>query len=83
MLYLTGLDPKRAQQIVDELQSAPVLTVSDGEVFARTGGIAGLFVEQGKMRFAINVEAAQHARLRISSRLLSLAKIVRDDHDHR
>lgn len=83
VLYLAGLDPMRAQQIVDELKSAPVLTVSDGEVFAKNGGIAGVFVEQGKMRFAINVEAAQHARLRISSRLLSLAKIVRDDHDHR
>ena len=83
MLYVAGVDPKRAQQIVDELKSAPVLTVSDGEVFAKNGGIAGVFVEQGKMRFAINVEAAQQARLRISSRLLSLAKIVRDDRDHR
>jgi hypothetical protein len=80
VLYLTGVDAKRGQQIVDELKSAPVLTVSDGEVFATNGGIAGLFVEQGKMRFAINVEAAQHARVRISSRLLSLAKIVKDRH---
>lgn len=83
VLYVAGVDPIRAQQIVDELKSAPVLTVSDGEVFAKNGGIAGVFVEQGKMRFAINVEAAQQARLRISSRLLSLAKIVRDDHDRR
>jgi hypothetical protein len=58
-------------------QSAPE-PVSDREHFAQSGGIAGLFVEQGRMRFAINVEAAQRCRLRISSRLLSLAKIVKD-----
>ena len=60
VLYLAGLDEKRVRQIIDELKNAPVLTVSDGEAFARNGGIAGLFVEQGRVRFAINVEAAQH-----------------------
>jgi hypothetical protein len=82
VLYVTGVDEKRARQILDDLKDAPVLTVSDGEAFARNGGVAGLFVEQGKMRFAINVWAAQHVRLRISSRLLSLAKIVKDERDH-
>jgi hypothetical protein len=82
VLYLAGLSPKRAQEIVDELKGAPVLTVGDREQFAQGGGIAGLFVEQGRMRFAINLEAAQRCRLRISSRLLSLAKIVKDDNAH-
>jgi hypothetical protein len=82
VLYLAGLDTKAANQMVDELKSAPVLTVSDREQFALDGGIAGLFVEQGRMRFAINVDAVQRCRLRISSRLLSLAKIVKDDRGH-
>ena len=82
VLYLAGLDTKRAQAIIDDLKGVPVLTVGDREQFAQSGGIAGLFVEQGRMRFAINVEAAQRGRLRISSRLLSLAKIVKDDNVH-
>jgi hypothetical protein len=82
VLYLTGLDPKRSQQIVAGLMSTPVLTVSDRDEFAQSGGIVGLFVEEGKMRFAINVEAAQRAGLHISSRLLSLAKIVKDEQVH-
>jgi hypothetical protein len=82
VLYLAGLDAKHAQAIVDDLKNAPVLTVGDREQFAQGGGIAGLFVEQGRMRFAINLEASQRCRLRISSRLLSLAKIVKDDHAH-
>ena len=80
VLFVTGFDQKRTQQIIDELKGAPVLTVSDREQFAQSGGIAGLFVEGGKMRFAINVEAALRAHLRISSQLLTLAKIVKDDH---
>jgi hypothetical protein len=32
------------------------------------------------MKFAINVDAVQRARIRLSSRLLGLAKIVRDGH---
>ena len=79
VLYLTGLDAKRSQQIVADLRNAPVLTVSDGEPFAQAGGIAGLIIEGDKMRFVINVDAAQRAKLHISSRLLSLAKIVKDD----
>ena len=34
---------------------------------------------EGITRFAINVEAAQRARVHLSSRLLSLATIVKDD----
>ena len=79
VLYLTGFDAKRSQEIIDGLRNAPVLTVSDQHRFAEAGGIAGMFVQDGKMRFAINVEAAQRARLHLSSRLLSLATIVKDD----
>ena len=39
------------------------------------------FVEDGTLRFAINLDAAQRAGLRLSSKLLSLAKIVKDDRD--
>jgi hypothetical protein len=80
VLYVSGLDQRRSQQIVDELRTAPVMTVSDRDRFAESGGIAGFYVEAGKMRFTINLDAALRARLRISSRLLNLAKLVKDDH---
>jgi hypothetical protein len=41
--------------------------------------VGQLFVENGKMRFALNPAAAQRARLRISSKLLALAKVVKDE----
>ena len=78
----TGVDAKRSQEIIDGLRNVPVLTVSVQHRFAQTGGIAGMYVQDGKMRFAINVEAAQRARVHLSSRLLSLATLVKDDHAH-
>ena len=43
------------------------------------GGVAQLMLDSGRMRFAFNVDAAQRARLKISSKLLSLARIVKDE----
>lgn len=79
VLYLTGLDRKRSKEIIDELNGEPVLTVSDDDRFAETGGIVRLFVVDSKIRFDINLDASLRAQLRISSRVLSLGKIVKDD----
>ena len=79
LLYVGDTNTARTAAILDELRGAPVLTVSDGSDFIRSGGIIGLIVEEGRMRFAINPDAAQRAGLRLSSRLLQLAKISRGD----
>ena len=81
LLYADGLDAKRSSRLVELLAGAPVLSVGASENFALQGGVANFFVEEGRMRFAVNLDAAQRARLRLSSRLLSLAKIVKDNSD--
>lgn len=82
LLYVGEAPAGRAAAILDELLGAPVLTVSNGDDFIRLGGIVGLFVEDGRMRFAVNPDAAQRANIRLSSRLLQLARIFKDDrHD--
>ncbi len=79
VLYLSGLDEKRSLQVIDSLKAAPVLTASDAVRFAEVGGVAQLILEDGRMRFTINVTAAQRARLQLSSKLLSLARIIKDE----
>jgi hypothetical protein len=81
LLYVSGLDAKRTTELLGTVERAPVLTVGDFERFAQMGGVASFFVEDGKMRFAINVESAQRAGLRVSSKLLMLARIVRTSDD--
>jgi hypothetical protein len=78
LLYWSASHVGRGQKLLRTLSGTPVLTVSDSEEFMKFGGIASFFVDNGKMRFAVNPSAAERAQLRISSKLLSLARIVKD-----
>jgi hypothetical protein len=79
VLYVdAAVDRKRVTAAVDRLKGERTLTVSDLERFAESGGCASLFVEDGRMRFAVNLDAVQRAGLRLSSRLLTVAKIVKE-----
>jgi hypothetical protein len=81
LLYVSGLEANRARRVLDAVKGASVLTVSDLAEFAAMGGTAKLFMDGERMRFAVNVDAALRANVRISAQLLNLAQIVRDDHD--
>ena len=78
VLYWSAANDARQDDLLHAAFKRPILTVSDSVEFAEHGGIAGFFVEAGKMRFDVNPAAADRAQLRISSKLLSLAKIVKD-----
>jgi hypothetical protein len=56
-------------------RNSPTLTVGESPSFIDTGGIISFFVDAGKVRFEINPQAAERVQLRISSRLLQLARI--------
>ena len=55
-------------------QGTPTLTVGESPEFIRQGGVINFILEEGKIRFEIDPEAAERARLRISSHLLRLAR---------
>ena len=78
MIYLSGLAAKQSAALTQSLHDTPALTVSDLPGFAHAGGIINFVVEDGKLRFVINADAAARAHLRLSSKLLSLASLVKD-----
>jgi len=53
-----------------------VLTVGDGGDFIRQGGIIAFVIDNRHVRFAINLKAATNAGLKLSSKLLSVARSV-------
>ena len=79
MLYATGLDSKLWPVLLSAIEGAPVFSVSDSEGFAERGGLAALYVELKKMRFAINIDTIRRSGLHVSASVLSLARIVKDD----
>jgi hypothetical protein len=52
--------------------------VGDADGFAAAGGTIEFMLEDNHIRFAINPDAAERADLKISSKLLALAKIVHE-----
>ena len=60
-------------------QSAPAVTVGDERALTEKGGVVRLHEKAFKLRIEINVDAAERASLRISSKLLRLAKLVHDE----
>jgi hypothetical protein len=80
LLFVAEAETRRSAGGLNGIKTLPILTVSDGKDFSQAGGIIELYVDGGHMRFAINVDAAERTGLRISSRLLGLAKVVRGGH---
>jgi len=65
--------------ILAAARGASVLLVGDAQDFARKGGSINFYSDEGRVRFAINRRAAEDAGLKISSRMLRLAKLVPED----
>jgi hypothetical protein len=76
LLYLTEEDVRRHPQLLPGLLRQPVLTVGENETFLDQGGMVALFVEQDHVRFSINQTRARASGLKISARLLQLARKV-------
>ena len=80
VLFVADAEARQLASGLGGIGTLPVLTVSDGKGFCRGTGIVELYVDSERMRFAINVDAAEHSGLRLSSRLLALATIIRTPH---
>lgn len=76
LLYVSARSAESAAEALTSVATSPVLTISDVNEFARSGGVAQFFVEGGRMRFRVNLASAKRAKIQLSSRLLSLAVIV-------
>jgi hypothetical protein len=70
-------DSDSMERLLQFLEGQPVLTVSDVHRFIQRGGMVGMTLEENRIRFNINLEAAQKAKLKLSSQLLKLAKTIK------
>jgi hypothetical protein len=76
ILFVGDLGKESLEEVLTSLGDASVFSVGNDPDFARRGGVANFFRASNKIRFAINRGAASSAGLKISSRLLRLAKLV-------
>jgi hypothetical protein len=79
MLFVAEARAPELRALFGRLDGQSVLTVGDGEEFTRLGGVISLTLQERKVRFAINVQQADRARLKLSAQFLNLATIVQPD----
>jgi hypothetical protein len=68
--------PAMQQQAIERVRGQNVLLVGESPGFAQRGGAVNFVIEANKIRFEVNVDAAAAHHLKISAKLLALAKIV-------
>jgi hypothetical protein len=76
LLYISSSERKSIAGVLANLNAASVLTVADMSQFAAHGGMIEFSLEEKRVRFDVNLEAATQTNVKISARLLALAKIV-------
>ena len=76
IFFLADSAGKRQQELFQAVGKLPVLLVGETSGFAQHGGDVDFIVDNGKVIFEVNTVAAENAHLKISSKLLTLARIV-------
>lgn len=76
MLFIAAPMERHIERITALSRGTGVLTIGDTQGFAQRGVMVNFFQQDGKIRFEVNLDATRHDGLKISSKLLSLARIV-------
>ena len=83
ILFVSDSETAHLDELFHNIKGLPILTIGDTPGFAQRGGIINFVVEDNRVRFEINADAAKQANINISSRLLSLAIPVHGTPDGR
>jgi len=76
ILFVSASEKAHIDEILQSVKGQAILTVGETPGFAERGGVIRFTLEDNRVRFEVNVDAAHQAELNISSRLLTLAKII-------
>ncbi len=76
ILFVSASERSHVAQILASVQTAGVMTVSDIDGFAEAGGLMQFVLEENRVRFVVNLDVAKQSKLRVSAKLLALARVV-------
>lgn len=76
LFVAAGVAAEQKAAALRETKDKSVLLVGEEPGFAAQGAVVNFFSEENRIRFEINVKVAKQRRLQISSKLLTLGKVV-------
>ena len=77
VLFVGSGGGSRVQEMLARFRGRPTLTVGESDAFRQGGGMITLVVERDHVRFDIDLAPALEARLKLSSKLLRLGRVVK------
>ena len=78
LIFISDRETRRLPDILLALKGGSVLLIGETGHFAERGGSIQFFLEDNRLRFAVNLDALARSRLTVSSKMLALARIVHD-----
>jgi YfiR/HmsC-like len=76
VLFLSHTDPEILKPALERMRGFPILTVGESADFVTLGGMINFVLEEDRVRFEINLGAAEQHHLKLSSKLLAVARVV-------
>ena len=78
ILFIASSAQGKADDILKKVKDGHVMTISEFEQFPAAGGVIRFFTEDNKIRFEINKESVQAAKLKLGSQLMRLARVYKN-----
>jgi hypothetical protein len=76
ILLVGASERQHTAQILAGLQAVHVLTVSEIDGFADAGGAVEIVMEGDQARFVVNLDVARQRNLRVSAKVLAMARVI-------
>jgi YfiR/HmsC-like len=77
MFFISRSQQENTDKLLANLQAAPVLVIGEVDQFAHRGGMINFVRKDESFRLEVNLEAAEKAGLKVSSKLASIGTIVK------
>jgi hypothetical protein len=77
ILFISAVEQRHLPEVLVKLKDASVLTVGESDNFLEDGGIINLARRDQKIALEVNLIAANKAQIKISSKLLSVASLMK------
>lgn len=76
MLFVAATAERHLERVAALARGAGQLILGDSEGYAQRGAMINFYLEAGKIRFEINLEAIRQSNLKVSSKLLALGRVA-------
>ena len=76
IVFISSSERKNLSGVLTRAGNLPVLTIGDTSGFAESGVMINFYNSGDQVRFEINESAVDHCGLKVSSKLLALARVV-------